>query len=123
MGEGHPERPERLSALEDSLLAARLDALVTRLEAPPATREQLLRVHDADYVDALHRIAPREGLLQLDPDTAMNPHTLQAALRAAGAAVPGAGPGPAGSPPAALRAGRPPRHPAPRAPAVGVLLL
>jgi len=119
MGEGHPERPERLSALEDSLLAARLDALVTRLEAPPATREQLLRVHDADYVDALHRIAPREGLLQLDPDTAMNPHTLQAALRAAGAAVLGADLVLAGSHPAAFGAVRPPGHHAERARAMG----
>ncbi len=106
MGEGHPERPERLSALEDTLLAARLDALVTRLEAPPATREQLLRVHDADYVDALHRIAPRAGLLQLDPDTAMNPYTLQAALLA-------------GSHPAAFGAVRPPGHHAERARAMG----
>jgi acetoin utilization deacetylase AcuC-like enzyme len=119
MGEGHPERPERLSALGDTLLAARLDALVTRVEPPLATREQLLRVHDAAYVDALHRIAPREGLVQLDPDTAMNPHTLQAALRAAGAAVLGADLVLAGSHPAAFGAVRPPGHHAERARAMG----
>src|SRR5256885_2790781 len=87
MGEGHPERPERLGAIEDKLIATRLEFLVSRAEAPQATREQLLRVHDVAYLNTLERIAPRSGLVQIDPDTAMNPHTLPAALRAAGAAV------------------------------------
>src|SRR5256884_615502 len=47
MGEGHPERPERLVAIENELRASRLDRLVVRAEAPEATREQLLPVHDA----------------------------------------------------------------------------
>src|SRR5690606_27733749 len=56
-------------------------------EAPLATREQLCRVHDADYVDALAAAAPQSGLVHLDPDTSMNPHSHEAALRAAGAVV------------------------------------
>src|SRR5438132_1381695 len=87
MGEGHPERPERLAAIEDKLIASRLDYVISRYEAPLATREQLLRVHDPDYVNRLTGLAPSAGLVQIDPDTAMNPYTLQAALRAAGAAV------------------------------------
>lgn len=119
MGAGHPERPERLSAIEDRLIAARLDSLVTRVEAPLATREQLLRVHDADYLDTLERLAPRDGLVQIDPDTAMNPHTLRAALRAAGAAVHGTDLVVAGKAEAAFCSVRPPGHHAERSRAMG----
>src|SRR5882672_7838498 len=85
MGEGHPERPERLVAVEAGVADAGLESRLARGEAPAASREQLLRVHDAAYLDALERLAPAHGLVQLDPDTAMNPYTLPAALRAAGA--------------------------------------
>jgi acetoin utilization deacetylase AcuC-like enzyme len=119
MGEGHPERPERLSAIEDRLIASRLDYLVTRVEAPQATREQLLRVHDAAYLDSLERLAPRAGLVQLDPDTAMNRHTLSAASRAAGAAVLGTDLVMAGKAESAFCSVRPPGHHAERARAMG----
>jgi acetoin utilization deacetylase AcuC-like enzyme len=119
MGEGHPERPERLSAIEDRLIASRLDHLVMRVEAPLATREQLLRVHDAAYLDSLERLAPPDGLVQLDPDTAMNPHTLPAALRAAGAAVLGTDLVMAGKADSAFCSVRPPGHHAERARAMG----
>jgi len=87
MGEDHPERPARLGAIDDRLLASRLDWLVTRFEAPEATREQILRVHDEAYMRTLESIAPHAGHVAIDPDTAMNAHTLQAARRASGAAV------------------------------------
>jgi len=119
MGEGHPERPERLSAIEDKLIASRLDHLVVRAEAPAATREQLLRVHDAGYLEAIERASPRSGLFQIDPDTAMNPHTLEAALRAAGAAVLGTDLVIGGKAEAAFCAVRPPGHHAERARAMG----
>src|SRR5258705_1476743 len=87
MGEDHPERPERLRAIEDRLISARPDYVPSRYHAPPAPRAQPPPVPEPDYVAAIHRLSPDAGLLQIDPDTAMNPHTLQAALRAAGAAV------------------------------------
>jgi len=87
MGEEHPERPARLGAIDDRLLASRLDWLVNRFEAPEATPEQILRVHDEAYLRTLEGIAPRAGYVEIDPDTAMNPHTLPAARHAAGAAV------------------------------------
>jgi len=87
MGAHHPEQPARLSAIQDQLIASGLDSLLTKFEAPLATEEQLARVHPADYVRAIRDIAPSAGTVHLDPDTAMNPHSLQAALRAAGAAV------------------------------------
>ncbi|GAB4353563.1 MAG: histone deacetylase family protein [Immundisolibacter sp.] len=86
-GPWHPEAPERLTAIEDHLIATGLDPLLRHYEAPPATREQLLRVHDADYLDALDTRSPEHGVIHVDADTAMNPHTLDAARHAAGAVV------------------------------------
>jgi acetoin utilization deacetylase AcuC-like enzyme len=87
MGAHHPERPARLTAIEDQLIASGVGQHLARYEAPLATDEQLARVHPPDYVRAIRDAAPRAGTVHLDPDTAMNPWTLQAALRAAGAAV------------------------------------
>jgi acetoin utilization deacetylase AcuC-like enzyme len=52
-----------------------------------ATDEMLARVHRPEYIAAIRSAAPEAGMIHLDPDTAMNPHSLEAALRAAGAAV------------------------------------
>ncbi|HEY5637359.1 MAG TPA: histone deacetylase family protein [Burkholderiales bacterium] len=87
MGAHHPERPARLSAIHDQLLASGLDALLAHHEAPLATDAQLALAHPIEYVRAIREAAPVQGTVHLDPDTAMNPHTLNAALRAAGAAV------------------------------------
>ncbi|MFA7618084.1 MAG: histone deacetylase family protein [Thiohalomonadaceae bacterium] len=87
VGSHHPENPSRLHAVEDRLIAAGLMDLLRHHEAPLVTREQLLRVHVESYVDRVESEAPGEGLVMLDPDTAMGPHTLEAARRAAGAAV------------------------------------
>jgi acetoin utilization deacetylase AcuC-like enzyme len=87
MGTHHPERPQRLDAIEEHIAASDLGAHVQRHQAPLATDEQLSRVHPIEYVRAIRDAAPEHGTVHLDPDTAMNPHTLEAALRAAGAAV------------------------------------
>jgi acetoin utilization deacetylase AcuC-like enzyme len=87
MGAHHPEQPARLSAIEDQLIASGVAPYIARYEAPLATDEQLARVHPLDYVRAIRELAPTQGTVHLDPDTAMNPHSLGAALRAAGAAV------------------------------------
>ena len=87
MGTGHPEQPARLGAIEDALVAAGIVSHLKRYEAPLATDEQLARVHPMDYVRAIREAAPQSGRVHLDPDTAMNPHSLNAALRAAGAGV------------------------------------
>ena len=87
MGEGHPECPERLDAICDHLLSTGLMGLLVPYDAPEATPEQLGRAHSALYVREIVAAAPSTGYRHLDPDTAMNPHTLSAALRAAGAAV------------------------------------
>jgi len=87
MGSHHPECPARLGAVEDRLIASGLMPALDVYEAPMATREQLLRVHSEAHLETVSEAAPEYGIRHLDPDTAMNPHTLHAAYRAAGAGV------------------------------------
>jgi acetoin utilization deacetylase AcuC-like enzyme len=90
MGPYHPESPARLKAIEDALTASGLMDKLERHAAPLATREQLKRVHAPDYIaslDASSSKALSTGLAYLDPDTAMNQHSLDAAYRAAGAVI------------------------------------
>ena len=87
MGAHHPECPARIHAIEDQLIASGLLDFLARHDAPRASGEQLARVHDPAYIEMIFSRAPGAGLLYLDADTAMNPYSLEAALRAAGAAV------------------------------------
>jgi acetoin utilization deacetylase AcuC-like enzyme len=84
--QGHPERPDRLRAIERALEAERFQALA-RVEAPLAAIETVALCHPMDYITALRDASPDEGLIQLDGDTSMSPGTYEAALRAAGGAV------------------------------------
>ncbi len=87
MGSYHPERPQRLVSIENQLQATGLSAQLQRYDAPLATVEQLARVHTQSYITSILQAAPVAGLVALGADTAMNPFTLNAALRAAGAVV------------------------------------
>src|SRR5487761_2653791 len=87
MGEFHPESPARLGAINDRLIAGGLMPYLQHFDASPATRQHLERVHSATHVGNLFSAAPQRGIVHLDPDTAMNPYTLSAALGAVGAAV------------------------------------
>jgi acetoin utilization deacetylase AcuC-like enzyme len=88
MGAGHPEQPARIGAILDRLIAAGIEPHLKKYDAPIATREQLLRAHTPAYLDDVFENAPQPGeTRRLDPDTAMNEHSLAAALRAAGALV------------------------------------
>jgi acetoin utilization deacetylase AcuC-like enzyme len=119
MGAHHPEQPARLTAIDDQLIASGLGEHLTRFDAPLATDEQLARVHPLEYVRAIREVAPRAGTVHLDPDTAMNPHSLQAALRAAGAAVLATDLVAGGKFQSAFAAVRPPGHHACRARPMG----
>ena len=122
MGSHHPECPARMAAIEDHLLATGLLPHLVEVEAPPATREQLLRVHDPDYVDVIEASTPEHGLIHLDPDTAMNPHSYHAALRAAGAVIKATDMVMGGEVENAFCNVRPPGHHAGRARAMGFCL-
>ena len=83
-GLGHPERPERLEAVAASLVPLPAGA---RMRAPkrPATKDELARIHDPRYVDAI--LALRGKSARLDEDTATSPGSVDAALLAAGAGI------------------------------------
>jgi acetoin utilization deacetylase AcuC-like enzyme len=88
-GPWHPESPMRLHAINERLIDSGFGERLVHVEAPQATREQLLYVHDKKYIDSIFQSAPKEGRVSIDADTVMNSHTLSAALRAAGAVVKG----------------------------------
>jgi acetoin utilization deacetylase AcuC-like enzyme len=87
MGAGHPECAARVAAIADRLLASGLLDLMRTVDVPLASREQIVQAHSEMHWARLVEASPLEGFTQLDPDTAMNPFSLTAALRAAGAAV------------------------------------
>jgi acetoin utilization deacetylase AcuC-like enzyme len=118
---GHPERAERYAAVKAALAAERFAALLRRT-APRATDDALKRAHHGSYVDGIIAAAPEAGLVRLDPDTTMGPHSLDAALRAAGAAVAAVDAIYAGEASNAFVAARPPGHHAPADRAMGFCL-
>lgn len=119
MGEGHPECPDRLAAIEDRLIETGLMPLLSAYDAPEADRRVIERVHPAAYIDELEALAPREGRIALDPDTYMNPYTMEAARRAVGAAVLGVDLVMTQKARSVFCAVRPPGHHAERAHAMG----
>ncbi|MBL1140690.1 MAG: histone deacetylase family protein [Proteobacteria bacterium] len=85
--EEHPEASARLDAINDQIIASGIDIALEYVEPPLATNEQLTRVHDKNYIESIFRQAPETGRVDLDSDTSMNPHSLNAALRSAGAVI------------------------------------
>jgi acetoin utilization deacetylase AcuC-like enzyme len=83
---GHPERPDRLRAIEQALEQEQFQHLA-RMEAPAATFETIALCHPLDYVAEIEAATPKEGLVRLDADTTMSPGSFEAALRGAGGAT------------------------------------
>jgi len=110
MGLHHPENPSRLSTIKDQLPPGTKDSNFQYHDAPSASHEQLCRVHDPEYIEYIFQKAPNEGQVWLDLDTSMNPHSLSAALHAAGAMVLGADLVMAGQTNAVFCNVRPPGH-------------
>ena len=119
MGPQHPECPERLGAINDLLLVKGLLDYMHPIDAPLATTEQLAHAHSSLYVAELMDASPTEGYHRVDPDTEMNPFTVRAALRAAGAVVHATDLDVAGDAPTAFCCVRPPGHHAERGAAMG----
>jgi len=83
---GHPERPDRLRAIEQALEDEKFQMLA-REQAPLAAAETIALCHPLDYVEAIRNASPSEGMVRLDADTSMSPGTFEAALRAVGGGV------------------------------------
>ena len=116
--QGHPERPERIAALERALAAAPFAALERRL-AEPAALETIALAHPAGWVREIEAAAPAEGLVGIDADTVMSPGTLEAARRGVGAACQAVDAVMTGAAANAFCAMRPPGHHAERTRAMG----
>ncbi len=86
MGEGHPERPDRLRAVERAF-ESEVFQMLARDVAPRADLSAIERVHPKDYIDAIRAATPKQGLTAIDQDTSLSPGTYEAALRSAGGAV------------------------------------
>lgn len=118
-GPGHPEQPDRLRVVLRALETPEFSGLL-REAAPLATREQLIRVHRPDYVDAILGIRPEgEELVAIDADTVMSAGSAEAALGAAGAAIAAVDAVQEGWASAGFAAVRPPGHHAEPACAMG----
>jgi acetoin utilization deacetylase AcuC-like enzyme len=91
MGQWHPECPARLQAIEDQLIASRIDAFLEHRDAPQAEMSHITRVHTEEAIARIRKnvqsLEDKGGYYPIDADTILNPHSWNAALRAAGAAV------------------------------------
>ncbi len=83
---GHPERPDRLRAIERALEAEKFQ-LLARAQAPTAPFEIIALCHPMDYITELRDATPKQGIVHSDADTSMSPGSCEAALRAAGGAI------------------------------------
>ena len=119
-GAGHPERPERLAAIDAAVRASGLSGRLRMCAPQPAPRAALERVHTAAYVEMV--LGLRGARRRLDADTAVGPGSVEAALLAAGAALEATTAVLTGAARTALCAVRPPGHHAERDRAMGFCL-
>lgn len=118
---GHPERSDRYFAAAKALQAERF-ADLERRAAPRASHEALRLVHEPAFIDAIFGASPEDGMVRLDPDTTMGPHSLDAALRAVGGAIDAVDAVFKGEAANAFILARPPGHHAPPDRAMGFCL-
>jgi acetoin utilization deacetylase AcuC-like enzyme len=121
-GPGHPERPERLLAIEEVLRDHRNRLSLVELPSRPATRRQLERVHGRQYLDILETTRERE-ITVFDADTTATSASYDVALAAAGGAMEAVSAAVSGSMPRSFVFSRPPGHHAEANRAMGFCLL
>lgn len=119
--DGHPERIDRIKAVEQILGSDHFRDLARR-EAPLGRDEDILLAHAYEHLERVRALAPVEGFEYLDADTVMSPGSLEAALRAVGAATAAVDAVFAGEADNAFCALRPPGHHAESRRAMGFCL-
>ncbi len=87
MGRNHPESPQRLESVLAALRALPNRADLQWHEATMASREALGAAHTTAHVEKVFGASPVTDYAYLDPDTSMNPYSLDAARYAAGAVI------------------------------------
>lgn len=80
---GHPERADRLRAINEVIEHENFKDLVI-LEAPKADEDVVLFAHTQAHLDKIRSLIPDEGMVQVDGDTHMSPLSVDAALIAVG---------------------------------------
>ena len=110
MGPDHPESPMRVAAIMRHFSNIGLDKKLKQIQSTPAYDDSLLRVHHPHHIDQLEKLSLTRGLIQLDEDTLMGPHSYQAALMSAGAGIQAVAGIMSGQYQRAFCAGRPPGH-------------
>lgn len=120
-GPGHPERPERMSAVAQALNAAEFAAL-DRVLAPEGTMEAVTRCHPESFVRRIAKTIPDEGIVRIEADTVVSSRSFSAALHAVGAACAAVDSVVAGEAANAFVAARPPGHHAESQTAMGFCL-
>lgn len=120
-GPGHPERPERIAAVEAALEAETFQ-LLQRAEAPEGRLQDVYLCHPEAYVRRVAQATPAEGLARIDGDTVVSPRSFVAALHGVGAACLAVDDVVSGQVANAFVAARPPGHHAERATAMGFCL-
>jgi acetoin utilization deacetylase AcuC-like enzyme len=120
-GFGHPERADRLRAIDQALEQERFRYLA-REQAPLADLAVIERLHPRAYVEAVRAAIPKRDHNWLDPDTVVSPGSWDAALHATGAAIYAVDQVMAGQANNAFCAVRPPGHHAEPSRAMGFCL-
>lgn len=115
---GHPERPDRIRAIDRILEHERFQTL-QRDMAPMGRVADITRVHPSSYIDMLHNAAPTDGLVRIDADTTMSPGSWEAVMRGVGSACRAVDEVMEGKVANAFCASRPPGHHAETARAMG----
>ncbi|MBX3571496.1 MAG: histone deacetylase family protein [Mesorhizobium sp.] len=118
---GHPERPDRLRAIE-KILEHEAFATLDRVQSPMGDPATILRVHPRHYVDRIEAAIPETGMARIDADTSVSPKSWQAALTGVGAACAAVDDVFAGRAANVFVAARPPGHHAEKVTAMGFCL-
>ena len=119
---GHPERPDRIRALDKALSAPKFDTL-ERIDAPRGNVDYFSLAHPEAFIERLIEAIPEEGIVKVDADTCASPKSWEAVLHVNGATMDAVDAIIKGEANNAFVAMRPPGHHAEKQTAMGFCLV